>query len=252
MSGAVSGKFTVKSCGKAHAWCARCRPMQAEAQRKPKPEPKQHERSCRSCGRCDTCLGYTAPEGMKLCRKCGETKPVTAFSRRTDTGGRRNQCMACQNGGQHTTRCEGCNKTFARTSETRTLCATCRPPVTRACSHCATAFVGSTELRRYCSATCREEALKSKRAVAYARVRLAALKAYGGAAPACECCSEGLLQFLALDHIDGGGHQQRQETGGGGFYTWLRRNNYPEGFRVLCHNCNLGRQINGGVCPHKQ
>lgn len=59
-----------------------------------------------------------------------------------------------------------------------------------------------------------------------------------------------MLQFLALDHINGGGYAQRQETGGGGFYTWLKRNGYPQGFRVLCHNCNFGRQINGGVCPH--
>ena len=33
-------------------------------------------------------------------------------------------------------------------------------------------------------------------------------------------------------------------------YGWLRRNSYPEGFQVLCHNCNLGKKINGGVCPH--
>lgn len=79
-----------------------------------------------------------------------------------------------------------------------------------------------------------------------------ALRAYGGETPACVCCGEKELIFLALDHINGGGHQQRKETGGGGFYTWLRRHNYPEGFRVLCHNCNFGRQINGGTCPHEE
>jgi hypothetical protein len=42
------------------------------------------------------------------------------------------------------------------------------------------------------------------------------------------------------------------ELGGGGYWAWLRKHNYPEGFQVLCHNCNMGRQINGGVCPHME
>jgi hypothetical protein len=108
------------------------------------------------------------------------------------------------------------------------------------------------EQRRYCSPTCRSKASTAQRAAAYSKVRLEALQAYGGSSPQCECCGEGIFHFLALDHIDGGGHQQRKETGGGGFYTWLRRHNYPAGFRVLCHNCNFGRQINGGICPHNQ
>jgi hypothetical protein len=108
------------------------------------------------------------------------------------------------------------------------------------------------EQRRYCSAACRDAGRKSHRSSTYKGVRMQALQAYGGPTPACTCCGEDVLQFLALDHINGGGHKQRKETGGGGFYTWLRRNNYPEGFRVLCHNCNFGRQINGGVCPHNQ
>ena len=80
-----------------------------------------------------------------------------------------------------------------------------------------------------------------------------ALLAYSnGGKPACTCCGETTPLFLALDHIDGGGHRHRMETGGGGFYVWLRKNNYPEGFRLLCHNCNLGRQLNGGTCPHME
>jgi hypothetical protein len=40
-------------------------------------------------------------------------------------------------------------------------------------------------------------------------------------------------------------------TGGGQFYQWLIRNAYPPGFQVLCWNCNAGRHINGGTCPHQ-
>ena len=148
--------------------------------------------------------------------------------------------------------CEGCGKTFSRHSPERPLCATCRPPVTKPCLTCGTQFVGSMEQRRYCSAACRDAASKAQRSAAHKDVRMLALQAYGGPTPKCACCEEGSLLFLALDHIDGGGRQHRKETGGGGFYIWLRRNNYPEGFRVLCHNCNFGRQLNGGVCPHNQ
>ena len=31
---------------------------------------------------------------------------------------------------------------------------------------------------------------------------------------------------------------------------YLKKNNYPDGFQVLCWNCNLGR-AHYGVCPHK-
>ena len=35
------------------------------------------------------------------------------------------------------------------------------------------------------------------------------------------------------------------------FYLWLKRNNFPPGYQVLCWNCNCGRSINNGICPHK-
>lgn len=253
MPGASSGNYNVKSCGKAHAWCTECRPEMAAALRKPKPPRKEHDKPCRNCGRCDTCLGLTAPEGMKVCRDCRETKPLSAFARRNDTGGYRNQCMQCRNGGMTSPRCEGCGKPFARLGSTeRTLCAACRPSLTKSCARCGKEFVGSMEQRRYCSPDCRDATLDEQRKEARRKRRLEALQAYGGEIPQCVCCGEGTLLFLALDHINGGGHAQRKETGGGGFYNWLRRHNYPAGFRVLCHNCNLGRQLNGGTCPHQE
>lgn len=252
MGGATSGKFTVKSCGKAHAWCAECRPAQAAAQRKPKPPRKEYDRPCRNCGRCDACLGITAPEGMKVCRTCNKTKPLNAFAKRSDTGGYRNTCTRCRNGKLSGGDCEGCGRWFLRYSQERRLCAACRPPVTKACATCGKEFVGSTEQRRYCSPECRNARTGVQRQEARLKVRLEALQAYGGEEPRCVCCGEQTFQFLALDHTNGGGHAHRKETGGGGFYSWLRRHNYPAGFRVLCHNCNFGRQINGGTCPHQE
>lgn len=252
MGGASSGKYIVKSCGKAHAWCTECRPETAAALRKPKPPRKEHDKPCRNCGRCDTCLGLAAPEGMKVCRQCREAKALTAFARRNDTGGYRNQCMNCRNGGMATARCTGCNKQFSRHNEVRTLCASCRPALTKPCAACGKEFVGSMEQRRYCSPECRDTALTTQRREAHRKMRLKALQAYGGETPQCACCGEETPIFLALDHINGGGHAQRKETGGGGFWAWLRRHNYPAGFRILCHNCNFGRQLNGGTCPHQE
>jgi len=79
-----------------------------------------------------------------------------------------------------------------------------------------------------------------------------AFNAYGGAK--CSCCGESELDFLAIDHINGGGTKHRKELKGGGtqVYVWLKKNNYPEDFRVLCHNCNWGMYKNNGICPHQQ
>lgn len=72
--------------------------------------------------------------------------------------------------------------------------------------------------------------------------------AYGG--PICNCCKETTRLFLTIDHIDGGGNKHRRETGKH-FYNWLRRNNFPSGYQILCSNCNTGRARNNGTCPHQ-
>ena len=83
---------------------------------------------------------------------------------------------------------------------------------------------------------------------------------YGGNPPRCVCCGETHIEFLTIDHINGGGNKHRRKIrnkvrgctpGGHGFYLWLKRHNYPKGFQVLCFNCNIGKHINNNVCPHK-
>lgn len=67
----------------------------------------------------------------------------------------------------------------------------------------------------------------------------------------CACCGEKEMMFLTIDHIDGGGTKHRKKMGEK-ITTWLLRNNLPKGFQTLCFNCNWGKHINGGICPHKQ
>jgi len=75
---------------------------------------------------------------------------------------------------------------------------------------------------------------------------------YGGR---CECCGENIYEFLTIDHINGGGNQHvkeiKKEMNTNSIYAWLIKHNFPEGFRVLCYNCNccLGHY---GYCAHKK
>jgi len=75
---------------------------------------------------------------------------------------------------------------------------------------------------------------------------------YSAGAMCCNCCGESGYEFLCIDHIDGGGHQHRKDVGNGiTFLRWLINNQYPAGFQILCHNCNMARAFYG-ECPHKQ
>jgi hypothetical protein len=86
------------------------------------------------------------------------------------------------------------------------------------------------------------------------KIRLETFTHYGGNPPKCACCGETNVLFLTIDHINNNGNRERQKVkrfGGWGFYAWLKKNNFPEGYQILCFNCNMGRARNNGVCPHK-
>jgi hypothetical protein len=84
------------------------------------------------------------------------------------------------------------------------------------------------------------------------QLRHEAIIAYGGYI--CACCGETERKFLTLDHINNDGAEHRRAIGtkgrGAGIFAWLKEHGYPEGFQVLCMNCNQGKGQNGGVCPH--
>jgi hypothetical protein len=80
--------------------------------------------------------------------------------------------------------------------------------------------------------------------------RIKVLTHYSQGLPQCSCCGETNLVFLAIDHInDDGAKHRREVVSGRELPVWLIKNNFPEGFRVLCHNCNWAfHQL--GYCPH--
>jgi hypothetical protein len=90
--------------------------------------------------------------------------------------------------------------------------------------------------------------------------KVAAFEAYGGAI--CRCCGETEFYFLSIDHINGDGAAHRKQIAGNRkssyktcaghqTYLWLRLNNYPPGFQVLCMNCNFAKG-HFGECPHQR
>jgi hypothetical protein len=71
------------------------------------------------------------------------------------------------------------------------------------------------------------------------KLRLQILTHYSGGQPKCAHCNCHDDRVLTIDHINGNGNKHRRNIGAGtGFYAWLKRNNFPEGFQVLCMNCN--------------
>jgi len=89
----------------------------------------------------------------------------------------------------------------------------------------------------------------------YVQLKIDVLTHYSGGIPKCKCCGERGIPFLTIDHINGDGAKHRREIdpekkmGGNGFYYWLKKNNYPPGFQILCANCNFAKR-NFDSCPH--
>lgn len=70
----------------------------------------------------------------------------------------------------------------------------------------------------------------------------------------CSCCDITEIDFLAVDHINGGGQADRKTTDRSGetMYRFMRDNNYPPGYQIMCHNCNWSKHLGNGICIHKR
>ena len=96
---------------------------------------------------------------------------------------------------------------------------------------------------------------KSKTTYAIARTkqrkntRLKVLYWYSNGLMKCECCGNDDIRVLTIDHINGGGKQHITNHNITDLYEYLYYANYPEGYQILCWNCNksYGQY---GYCPH--
>ena len=66
----------------------------------------------------------------------------------------------------------------------------------------------------------------------------------------CKCCGESALPFLTIDHIKpikGAANRKNLLVLYSDIVAGIGRKLY----QVLCWNCNCARELNSGVCPHK-
>lgn len=188
---------------------------------------------------------------MKTCSKCGVEKPEEDFYKAATTrDGRHPWCKTCHKAWSREwakknpeKRREASRRAYARNPE-KLLAASAK-------WRKGNPGAGRAATKRW---EARNPGYRAKIVAKYrARDRQSAFNAYGGFK--CACCGETEPMFLTIDHINNDGAAHRKIVGGKGgssFFQWLRRNGYPQGFQVLCRNCNWGKHANGGVCPHQR
>ena len=84
----------------------------------------------------------------------------------------------------------------------------------------------------------------------YFGVRKTVLLHYGKGKIECACCGETEYHFMTIDHVNGNGRKHLENINVS-LCFWLKRNKFPDGYQLLCLNCNQGRYRNGGKCPHQ-
>lgn len=81
----------------------------------------------------------------------------------------------------------------------------------------------------YCK-TSREKALQRQ---------LQVLKFYGNE---CVNCQINDMSVLTIDHINNDGYLHRKNKNIN-IYDWITKNNFPDGYQILCFNCNCSKNI---------
>ena len=132
-------------------------------------------------------------------------------------------------------------------------------------------MVLTDEERKAKKNTCRQNPdYKTDKHVAYVTNRLNILLHYSkyisnSNIPCCNCCGENShVDFLTIDHIAGKNQMDSEpkliklgyssKLKGKGLINWIIENNYPKGFQILCHNCNVAKGLigNDNTCTHEK
>ncbi len=72
----------------------------------------------------------------------------------------------------------------------------------------------------------------------------------------CACCGVTEQRFLSVDHVFNDGYKDKNKSGkkltGLNLYKKILKESCPKRYQILCMNCNHGKRMNNGVCPHKE
>ena len=226
--------------------CERCLKKSAEKTERHR-QKKKKEGLCLSCGK--------NVDNVKFCDKCKKSVAVTLHNSHVKRYGLRKsmkQCTVCGSDAvEGKTACQLClDKQNIRQKAMHD-----RNKVAGKCVQCGGELGDSGGKRcQICidkrNAWYQGSPTQAKDKERREQNRNAAIQHYGGR---CVCCGETESLFLAIDHIvDGKGNAHRKKINkyGSTFFKWLIKNDFPEGFQILCHNCNMGKHLNGGICPH--
>ena len=90
----------------------------------------------------------------------------------------------------------------------------------------------------------------------YEKSKQEVLAGYGNK---CSCCGEQESKFLTVDHVNNDGCIERGNRNklnpnsyGLGLYRKIVKEGFPKRYQILCMNCNFGKRMNNGVCPHQE
>jgi hypothetical protein len=85
------------------------------------------------------------------------------------------------------------------------------------------------------------EAIKQRKRDELLKLRILAIYTYSNGTMMCSECGDSEFTHLVIDHINGGGtkHRERVKSANCAMVRLLRQQNYPSGYRILCHNCNF-------------
>lgn len=202
--------------------CAGCAEA-AKHSRKKSQDKKKAAGICQNSG----CHRAAMP-GRTVCETCSARAGQAANDRyhRNKAAG---VCCYCGGPSGGRARCDKCMAKFSEYSveyyhqkKAEGLCPNCGVPV-------------DPDDAAILCVECREDKSDAAK-LRWQRLRDAAFAAYGGYACAgCNCTDAAVLE---LDHVGGGGNEHRREIGQSNLYLWLKQQNYPVGFRVLCPTCN--------------
>lgn len=139
---------------------------------------------------------------MKFCRKCQLEKPLTCWTKHGSTADRlQAYCNDCRNQQRREARKQklGCY---------------------------ATEYADNRD----------EHLLRCRKL--YYRYKEQVFSHYcNGTEYSCKHCGFTDMRALSVDHMAGDGADHRRGGTGSSLYKWLVHHNFPEGFQVLCMNC---------------
>lgn len=221
------------SCGKVSAskGKAQCEQCATSSRERTKKHHRKRIEVLRATGVCK--CGKQARPKKRTCEQCS-IKNAYSYQERRESG----KCTNCQNDSENGfSQCVNCQeKTRTRNFEIyhkkkkTGLCNFCNKPSDTGKVYCELCFNKFKEKHK--------------------KLKIEVFMAYGGFK--CSCCGETIDKFLTIDHINNNGNDHRRKIGSSSLYKWLKANNFPPEFQVLCYNCNLGKYLNGGKCPHNK